>query len=143
MKLSTGKVAFPIEFDDGEVREIYFNPTDPNLAVRMKNFKENIGAKLEKYSDLRITSAGNVEDLSKIEDFENIQNILKEEIDFAFGGNIYDVVFKDVSPFALIGGEFFFEMFIKAIAPEIEKHIKEAKPKISERFSKHTNKYGK
>ena len=31
MKLSTGKVAFPIEFDNGAKETIYFNPNDPDL----------------------------------------------------------------------------------------------------------------
>jgi hypothetical protein len=37
MKLSTGKVAFPIEFDNGDKQTIYFNPNDPDLMIRMKN----------------------------------------------------------------------------------------------------------
>ena len=40
MKLSTGKVAFPIEFDNGAKETIYFNPNDPDLFVRFSNFEK-------------------------------------------------------------------------------------------------------
>lgn len=143
MKLSSGKVAFRIEFDDGETREIYFNPTDPNLAVRLKNFKDNITKKIEKYGEMKLTTAGTPADLSNIEDFVALQDILKEELDYAFGGNIYDVVFKELSPFALVNGEFLFESFVKAITPEIEVYVNRARLDISNKMSSYTKKYGK
>ena len=42
MKLNTGKQAFPIEFDNGDVQNIYFNPNDPDLAIRMKDFQRRV-----------------------------------------------------------------------------------------------------
>ena len=39
MKLSTGKVAFPIEFDNGDKAVIYFNPND-------RGIQEKIGGKI-------------------------------------------------------------------------------------------------
>lgn len=143
MKLSSGKVAFPIEFDDGEVRNIYFNPTDPNLAVRMRNFKDNISKRISEYSEMKLTSAGTPVNLSEIEKFIAAQEILKEELDYAFGGEIYDVVFKDLSPFALIDGKFLFESFIEGIAPEIEVYVKKARMEMSDKMSSYTKKYGK
>ena len=44
MKLSTGKVAFPIEFDNGDKQNIYFNPSDPDLAIRMRDFEKRMTA---------------------------------------------------------------------------------------------------
>ena len=42
MKLSTGKVAFPIEFDNGAKETIYFNPNDPDLFVRFSILKKEL-----------------------------------------------------------------------------------------------------
>ena len=42
MKLSTGKIAFPIEFDNGDKDCIYFNPNDPNLSIRLKDFQDKL-----------------------------------------------------------------------------------------------------
>ena len=50
MKLSTGKVAFPIEFDNGDKAVIYFNPNDPDLMIRIKNFNENVSKKIAELS---------------------------------------------------------------------------------------------
>ncbi len=144
MKLSTGKVAFPIEFDDGKIREIYFNPTDPNLAIRMKNLGNIISKRIEQYSaEIKLTSAGTPEDISQIETFDNMQKILGEELDTAFGGEVYDIVFKDMSPFAIVNGKYFVERFIEEITPEIRDHIIASKKVVSERVLSHTRKYGK
>ena len=42
MKLSTGKVAFPIEFDNGDKDCIYFNPNDKDLREGFYNFQSRI-----------------------------------------------------------------------------------------------------
>ena len=51
MKLSTGKVAFPIEFDNGDKDCIYFNPNDPNLAVRFTEFQDKVNERLKEFED--------------------------------------------------------------------------------------------
>lgn len=143
MKLSTGKIAFPIEFDNGDKEVIYFNPNDPDLMVRMKDFDIKVQDKIKSLDDVDLNKEGEPTQISQIETFEKIQKILKEELDFAFGSSVSDVVFKHCSPFAIVGGEYFVVQFIQAIAPEIEKHIKKANADVEKRMAKHIDKYKK
>jgi hypothetical protein len=143
MKLSTGRVAFPIEFDNGDKAAIYFNPNDPNLSIRLADFHDKITAKVKELEDMTLNAAGEPEDHSVIEDFRKFQNILFEELDIAFGGKVSEVVFKHCSPFAIVDGNYFIMQFVEAIKPEIEKHIKKANADIEKKMAKHTNKYKK
>ena len=143
MKLSTGKVAIPIEFDNGDKQNIYFNPNDPDLMIRMNNLGEKVQEKIKGLDDVELTEEGKPTQISQIETFEKMQNILKEELDYAFGGSISDVVFKHCSPFAIVGGEYFVVQFIQAITPEIEKHIKKANADVEKRMAKHIDRYKK
>lgn len=141
MKLSTGKVAFPIEFDNGDKQIIYFNPNDPDLMIRMKNLDEKVQEKIKGMDDVELTAEGRPARISQIEIFEKMQNVIKEELDYAFGGNVSDIVFKHCSPFAIVNGEYFITQFIQAIAPEIEKHIRKTNLDIEQRMAKHIDKY--
>lgn len=143
MKLSTGKVAFPIEFDNGDKQTIYFNPNDPDLMIRMKSLNEKVQDKINGLEDVELNEEGNPTQISQIETFEKMQNILKEELDYAFGGSVSAIVFKHCSPFAIVGGEYFVVQFIEAITPEIEKHIKKANADVEKRLAKHIDKYKK
>ena len=136
MKLSTGKVAFPIEFDNGDKEVIYFNPNDPDLIFRMRDFGKKVTEKVKDIEDIELNDEGNPIDSAKIKAFEKAQNILKVELDYAFGGDISSKVFKHCSPFAIIGDNYFVIQFIEAISPEIEKSIKKANSDAEKRMSK-------
>ena len=140
MKLSTGKVAFPIEFDNGDKQTIYFNPNDPDLMIRMKSLDEKVRDKINGLEDVELNEEGKPTQISQIETFEKMQNILKDELDYAFGGSVSAIVFKHCSPFAIVGGEYFVVQFIQAITPEIEKHIKKANADVEKRMAKHLDK---
>ena len=143
MKLSTGKVAFPIEFDNGDKQTIYFNPSDPDLMIRMETVGEKVQEKIKAIEDVELNHEGNPTQISQIEAFEKMQNILKEELDYAFGSAVSEVVFKHCSPFAIIDGKYFVVQFIEAITPEIVKHIKKANADVEKRMAKHIDKYRK
>lgn len=143
MKLSTGKVAFPIEFDNGDKQTIYFNPNDPDLMIRMKSLNEKVQDKINGLEDVELNEEGKPTQIYQIETFEKMQNILKEELDYAFGGSVSAIVFKHCSPFAIVGGEYFVVQFIQAITPEIEKHIKKANADVEKKMAKHIDKYKK
>ena len=125
MKLSTGKVAFPIEFDNGDKAVIYFNPNDRGIRERIKNFEASIEKKikeidLEKYKS---RFEGNVPEIDldnpekllemSADELNNLQNRLdvvneieseynkavKDELDVVFGGKISDVAFRYCQPF--------------------------------------------
>lgn len=163
MKLNTGLEEFKIEFDNGDSDSIYFQPNDPNLATRLMKAKDNISKKLD---EIKIDDAGDgkIENIPKtFEDYDKlseeevealsnkateingimqqVDSILREEIDKAFGSKISDVVFKHCSPLSIVGGEYFIVQFLNAIAPEIqaraEKASKESETKIANRLKKY------
>ena len=143
MKLSTGKVAFPIEFDNGAKETIYFNPNDPDLFVRFSNFEKRVEEKLNGISDFDLSVDGTPKNEELLEKFENINKVICEELDVAFASNVSDIVFKYCSPFAIVGGEYFLIQFVQAIRPEIEKHNKKANVELQKKMAKHTDKYTK
>ena len=139
MKLNTGKVKFLVEFDNGDKDFIYFNPNDPNLSIRLINLEEKIMTRIKELDDIQLKPDGS----SNVENFRKLQEVLLEELDIAFGGEISSIVFKHCSPFAIVGGEFFITQFIEAIKPEIQKQIKKANSEIEKKMSKHLDKYKK
>lgn len=167
MKLSVGKVAFPIEFDNGDKDTIYFNPNDPDLATRLMNAKDNISQKLDKLNteNLNLKNDGSVEPPDTIKEYADLteeqqknltsraeamtklldstKNIICEEIDIAFNGDISSVAFKHCSPLAVVNGEYFIVQFLNAVTPEIQKHIGKSNAEVEKRMSKHIAKYKK
>lgn len=143
MKLSTGKVAFPIEFDNGAKETIYFNPNDPDLFVRFSNFEKRVEDKLKDIGDFELSADGTPKNEELIEKFESINNVICEELDVTFASDVSSVVFKYCSPFAIVGGEYFLIQFVQAIRPEIEKHNKKANTELQKKMAKHTAKYTK
>lgn len=143
MKLSTGKIAFPIEFDNGDKNCIYFNPNDPNLSIRLANFQEKMVKRTEDLEKITLNESGVPEEIEVIESFKKFQEVLMEELDFAFGAKISSIVFKYCSPFAVVNGDYFIVQFIEAIKPEIEKHIKKSNADVEKKMAKHLNKYTK
>lgn len=145
MKLSTGKVAFPIEFDNGETEVIYFNPNDPDLAVRMKDFETLINKRVEELGNISVGTDGTPtdRDAENIEAVRQIQQVMYEEIDRAFNSKISDKVFKYCSPFAVVDGNYFILAFIEGIMPEIEKSVAKANAKVESQMDKYLSKYGK
>ena len=74
MKLSTGKIAFPIEFDNGDKDCIYFNPNDPDLATRLMSAKDKISARIEsmKFEDFELSNTGEAVEIENLNDFMNL-----------------------------------------------------------------------
>lgn len=164
MKLSVGKIAFPIEFDNGDKDVIYFNPNDPDLATRLMNAQEKIDERIKKIEskDFEISDDGEakIEDIEDIDALteeerealikkaENVSNVMNEtkkimfeELNKAFNSDISSVVFKHCSPFAVVNGEYFVLQFLNAITPEIRKHISSSSADMQKKMSKHISKY--
>lgn len=126
MKLSTGKVAFPIEFDNGDKAVIYFNPNDRGIQERIQGFEASIEKRIkeidfEKYKsrfDDKVVVDFDIENPEKLlemsaEKLQELQNRLsavndieaeyskavRDELDVVFGGNISDVAFRYCQPF--------------------------------------------
>ena len=165
MKLSTGKIAFPIEFDNGDKDCIYFNPNDPDLGTRLIAARDKIQKRIDEI-DLEGLDLANNGELLTSENPKNIYDIPEEklneiiynaekiskvvnetktvaceELNTAFGSDISSVVFKHCSPFAIVDGDYFIINFLDAIAPEIKKHTNKANADLEKKMSKHLSKY--
>ena len=167
MKLSTGKIAFPIEFDNGDKDCIYFNPNDPDLATRLITAKDKIQKRIEEtnFNDVELSFNGEPIEIDKIKNIsdltseqldiltknaEAISNVVNEaktivceELNYAFDSDVSTVVFKHCSPFAIVNGNYFITNFLEAIAPEIKKHIDKSNAEAEKKMGKYMNKYMK
>jgi hypothetical protein len=143
MKLKTGLIAFPIEFDNGEKDKIYFNPNDPDLFVRFADFEGKMNNRLAEIKDVELENDGTPKEKALVEMMRGINQAICEELDIAFGNKISDVVFKYCSPFAIVNGEYFLEQFVMAIRPEITKYNEKANLELQKKKQKHIEKYAK
>lgn len=143
MKLKTGLIAFPIEFDNGEKDKIYFNPNDPDLFIRFADFEGKMNDRLSEIKDVELENDGTPKEKGFIEMMRGINKAICEELDIAFGNKISDVVFKYCSPFAIVNGEYFLEQFVMAIRPEISKYNEKANLELQKKKQKHIEKYAK
>lgn len=134
MQLSTGKVPFAIEFDDGTKETIYLNPADRGIQKRIENFEKTVRERAsevdtERYKN-RVSKVGAKIDLDNVdalfemssEEIDEIYSavdvvfalekeytdIIKQEIDSVFKSNVSAVAFSRCEPFDLVdvgGGE--------------------------------------
>lgn len=129
MKLSTGKVAFPVEFDNGDKETIYFNPNDREFIAKVMNFENSIEERakninIEKYKSqfedgvdvkLSVDNFDDIENLSKEEiismknkigaiiDIDaEYQQALKDEIDDIFDNKVSEKIFKYCQPLDMV-----------------------------------------
>lgn len=152
IKLSTGKVAFPLEFDNGDVENIYINPHDPGLQMRIKNFETSIHARLQKinFEKHKNAFADGVDigslDFAKLMDMspdelaqitnqtdaileldKELEQSFCEEIDAIFASDVSKKAFKYVPPLAMVPTEsgeceLYILLVLQALALEIQKY---------------------
>lgn len=143
MKLSTGKQAFTLEFDEG-IEKIYFNPCDPELGVRMADFEKNVSDRTKEFEDLDTNADGAANGgADAVEKLRKILEVVYEEVDKAFNSKISATVFKYCSPFAIVDGDYFILQFIEGIKPEIEKRVNEGDTLVDKKLNDRLAKYGK
>lgn len=169
MKLSTGKVAFPIHFDNGDVENVYINPHDSGLQQRIKNFENSIQKRLDKinfekhknafvdgfdmsnidFTKLMSMTEEELEKITKqtnaIEEMDReIEEKFCEEIDAVFNSDVSSKLFKHAPPLAMVEVEDGkFELYIlhafKGLAEEIQKYGN----KVNNATNKYIEKYSK
>lgn len=152
MKLSTGKIAFPLQFDNGDVENIFINPHDAGLQSRIRNFENSIKERLNKikFDKYKDAFADGVDvstlDFSKLMEMtpDEIEKITKqtyameeldreigkefcEEIDSIFESDVSSKAFKYVPPLAMVPDEngeceLYILLVLKALAIEIQKY---------------------
>lgn len=166
IKLSTGKIAFPIEFDNGDKDCIYFNPNDPDLATRFIEAKDRISKRVEEmqFTDFELDNHGEPVVVSSFEEMMNLpedkiaalkkqtegaikvvqeaKQIIFDELDTAFDSKVSAVLFKHCSPLGIVNGEYYILSVLNALTPEIQKNVEKANAQAEEKMKKHLKKYG-
>jgi len=148
MKFDTGIKKIPITFTDrGKQDFISFNPTDMNLPIRLKKAEDRINERLKEYQDVEFKPDGTPEDAKYIDALEDITNVVYEEIDHAFNGDVSEVVFRYCSPLSIVNGKYYVMAFIEQIGEVIEYYAKEeaetGAKQANENMNKYLGKYGK
>lgn len=169
MKLSTGKIAIPLQFDNGDVENVFINPHDEGLQDRIKGFEASMRERLkkinlEKHKEAFVDGVdiGNL-DFSKLMDMsaEELEKITKQtdalneidkelekefcaEIDSIFDSDVSSKAFKYVPPLDMVTDEngeceMYILLVLKALAIEIQKYGN----KMNEATNKYTAKYPK
>ena len=153
MRLSTGKVAFPIQFDDDKKETLYLNPNDGGLAVRMMDAQKILENGLETLDKENIEINGDgsinisnlpIEQAKKvIMRYNEVVKVITDAIDYAFASNISEVVFKYCSPLAYIADKktLFVYHFMDEISKDIQKYLEKKSNMHSENVQKYISKY--
>lgn len=128
MILSTGKVCFELEFDNGEKAKIHFNPNNREFLDRIKVFEKKINDRANKIDREKYATAlsnelpeidfSNPDEFLKLSEKEieeisetvdatcelarEYNTILKDEFDELFGEKMSDSVFKYCEPLDIV-----------------------------------------
>ena len=142
--LKKGLQPFTINFEDANDEvTIYFNPTDSDLPKRLMESQKIIEAKAKELKSFETEEDGtpNVDDAIRY--FNDVDNIVYDTIDYAFGNKVSTEIFKHCGAFSVVNGEYFVIQFLEAIAPELEKIIKDNNKKAEAKANKYLAKYKK
>ena len=144
MRMSNGMKPFPIYFDDNaEPEYIYFNPADSDLPLRFMKTQKLIDEKVKEIKPYKVDENGVPDADSCIKYFDEINKAVFEALDYAFGSNVSEVVFKHCGPFSVVNGNYQILNFLKGIAPEIEKITKKGRKLADTNMNKYLAKYMK
>lgn len=139
--------SFSINGDENRV--IRFNPADPNLIKRVTQARENIRKAQEKIEgmavDLDIASVDEDADEASADVLQEIEDVIRDQVNYIFNADIYDTAFAGQSPICIVGEEkeYLFEAFIKSVLPIIEEETKEYSEASQKRIDKYTKEYEK
>lgn len=119
-------------------RVIKFNPSDISIIERAQKVRKEISEEVKSLDNLKI------EDEEELANAVNqVNEIVKEKINYIFGSDVSDIAFGLQSPIASANGVTLAERFISAVLPIIQKEIEEEDKKSKARISKYTERYHK
>lgn len=131
LKVNTGavKVRFFDEADEEELGAFKFIPTDAYLVERWKNAVEKLNSIF-------------VSEELKADEYKEIENQLKEIVDYIINYKASEEIFGKCSPLTVtVNGDFFFEVVLNGIADCIEKVFKTRVERKRAKINKALKKY--
>lgn len=144
-----------INFDDGlksfmindnPNKVIRFNPADPNLIKRLKQAESNIlKKKSEVECEIDISPDGTAADKTDeaVKYLDEFESLIREQFNFVFNADVYDMVFNGQSPLCMVKSGFLFEAVLNAITPLIQDEVNKYNKESEQRVAKYTARYYK
>jgi hypothetical protein len=139
-----------INFDDGfkeftlnndPNKVIRFNPADINLLERFQQAQKTIEKEQNRISadiDIGIDGENQVNDEYVVKAIDEVNQLIKDQIDYVFDSKVSDMVFGNQSPLNPVKGRPFFERFLDAVKPILETEILKEQKESQKRISKYT-----
>ena len=126
-------------------RILRFNPGDINILTRYKEVVNNLNNIADKLPDVKIKPDGTVEDNADIvtEQIDAFNAALREQIDYLFNADAYDVLFAGQSPLCRVGNgkKLLCEEIIEKLGKLIGNECGETVDNVNLRVSKYTAEY--
>lgn len=149
LKFDDGYQSFTINGDKSRV--IRFNPGDVNIVQRSHEALKNIKEASKSLKDIHLNPDGSAEIdgsdeelAAAAETLKQVDNVIRENVNLMFNGDVYDTVFHGQSPFCIVGkGVYLFEAFIDSAVGFVEEAAKEVAEASKERMGKYTAGYTK
>lgn len=139
MKLNTGRLTIPIEFDNGDKEYIYAYPSDPKFIKQMREFANNAAQRAEEFDNISVDGSGKTD---KQDEIEKAEQIIREELNKVFAQDVSSIIFKYCSPFAIVDGEFFVIAFIQELSALLIEHAQKNTNDIANSAAyKHVERY--
>lgn len=138
INIDDGLKEFTINGDKNRV--IRFNPADINLLDRLDRAEKDLEVEKEKLEeDVEIDLKGEAKNREDVEYIREMNNLIKDKIDFIFDADVSEAVFGNQSPLSTVKGRPYFERFLDAIRPVLEEEITKEVEATDKRVSKYTD----
>lgn len=136
--IDDGFKEFSINNDPNKV--IRFNPADFGIIERINNAYKEIEKVQNEVPDIELNNDGSPVDMlsNAAEVVSKVSNTIKKQIDYIFDSPVSDVVFGNQSPLSMVKGVPYYERFLNAVVPIIEKEVKAEQEASRKRIEKYT-----
>lgn len=139
-----GSVRVPINNKHGdEIGVFYFRPTDVGLIDRYNKVAADFDKIVEPLESVDIKPDGTADEKDEAETaaMKEAESRLYEACDYLFDGNMSEAFFGKMHPFSPVGGKFYCEIALNAVAAFISKQFDKEVSKVNKRVDKYTHGY--
>lgn len=136
--IDDGFKEFSINNDPNRI--IRFNPADFGIIERINNAYKEIEKVQNEVPDIELNNDGSPVDMlsAAAEAVSKVDNTIKKQMDYIFDSPVSDVVFGNQSPLSMVKGVPYYERFLNAVVPIIEKEVKAEQEASRKRIEKYT-----
>lgn len=149
--IDDGTRKYTFENEQGEeLGTLVFRPGDIDLIKRYREKLSEFENIQDMFSKISWNADGTVDEASEIDDIDRaigimnqVQDLLKETMNYIFDADVYDSLFAKRNPFSSVGEKPFVEVAMKAIGGIIGDSQKDQKAKTKNNVLNQTKGYTK